>query len=419
MAPKGTVLVAAGDAGERESIRAWLEATGEFRVLDAVADGPSAAEMTLRLRPNLLLIDQQLPGRDGFAVTEEIRRALLPGVTSIILMTAEQDVKALKRVFAVGAQNLIVKPLQEAEVVGECRTAFKGLREIWAKSPELAQREIKADFISVFSTKGGVGKTTLAVNLAVLLAQRLSPHGKKVALVDCNLQFGDTAMMLDMKNAKSIYTLIQEMRAPDQLEPELLDEMMNRHKSGLHFLAAPSDPQFAEEITMRHLQTVFTTMRGRYDYVIIDTCSHIRDHELIIFDFSTRILVVVTLEITTIKNVKLCYDILKVLNIEEGKPLLVLNRAHDRSGIEPAVVEQKVARIACTIPLDEALLIPALNSGAPFVLDGSPDLPIVRAMHELAGAIARDDDREHLAAAAGAVAKDSKLGSFWGRFIKK
>jgi len=217
----------------------------------------------------------------------------------------------------------------------------------------------------VFCGKGGVGKTTLATNLAAVLAQG---EKKRVALVDLDLQFGDIAVMLNLTDGRTISDLVREQR---EITAEVLSGYMLRHFTGVDILPGPLYPQDAEYITTEHVDIILNLLKQTYDYIIVDTAATFHDINLQALDLADQILLVATRDLATIKNVKTGLNILDSLNLRE-KLRLVLNRADQDLGVDVPDLEKGVEMaVAHQIPSDERAVISAINKGVPIVVSSA------------------------------------------------
>src|SRR4029077_7295486 len=218
--------------------------------------------------------------------------------------------------------------------------------------------------VAVFSPKGGVGKTTIAANLAVPASTEL---GKSVVLVDGSFQFGDVGVLLNLnpKN-KSIADLVPELEAG---EPESLDTFVISHSAGVQVLLAPPSPEMAELITPTAVKRVLDALRRRHDLVIVDCTSWFNETTLAILDTADTVLTILSLEITSIKNMRLFLEAADHLRYEHGKVKFVLNRADSSLGIRVTDVENSIGRkVDHTIVSDGRSVVYALNRGVPFFL---------------------------------------------------
>ena len=218
--------------------------------------------------------------------------------------------------------------------------------------------------VAVFSPKGGVGRTTIAVNLAVAAA---SLGGRRVALMDASFQFGDVGVLLNLnpKN-KSIADLAGSFESGEMDE---LDSYVINHSSGVRVLLAPSSPEQAELITASHARRVVDRLRAENDLVVVDCPSSFNDTTLGILDEADLILTLLSLEITSIKNMRLFLEVAEQLGYGAGKIRLVLNRADSTLGIRVADVEHSIGRkVDHTIVSDGRSVVYALNRGVPFLL---------------------------------------------------
>jgi len=218
--------------------------------------------------------------------------------------------------------------------------------------------------IAVFSPKGGVGRTTVAVNVAVAAATEL---GKSVVLMDGSFQFGDVGVLLNLnpKN-KSIADLVPELEAG---EADSLDTFVINHSAGVRVLLAPPSPEMAELITPAGVRKVIEGLRRGHDLVIIDCTSWFNETTLAILDAADIVLTLLSLEITSIKNMRLFLEVAEQLGYDQNKVKLVLNRADSSLGIRVSDVESSIGRkVDHTIVSDGRSVVYALNRGVPFFL---------------------------------------------------
>jgi pilus assembly protein CpaE len=227
----------------------------------------------------------------------------------------------------------------------------------------------RATIITVFSAKGGCGKTTVSTNLAAALAEG---GRREVCVVDLDLAFGDVAIAMQLFPTHSISDAVA---LEDTLDQSGVESLLTQHSSGLRVLSAPVEPGLAENIPVTLVNRLLSIMKDMFDYVIIDTPPAFTDQVLAAFDASDLAILLATLDIPALKNLKLSLETLELLNYPKEKLRLILNRADSKVGLDAGEVEKTLrAPISALIPSSRAVPA-ATNRGVPIVLD-QPHHPV-------------------------------------------
>jgi pilus assembly protein CpaE len=327
--------------------------------------------MAQKLLPDVVLMDINMPDMDGITATERLS-ALVP-TASIVMMSVQGEADYLRRSMLAGAREFLVKPFSSDELTASIRQVYGREREKQGRMPAPAmptgQAAAHSDrepgrVVAVFSPKGGVGRTTVAVNVAVAAA---ADRGQNVVLMDAAFQFGDVAILLNLNpRSRSIADLIPEMQGGGDVES--LDTFTVTHSSGLRVLLAPPTPETADLITPAAARHIVESFRATSDLVVVDCPAWFSDTTLAILDTADVILAVLTLEITSIKSIRLFLEVAEQLGYPQDRVVLVLNRADSALGIRVADVEQSIGRkIDHQIISDGRTVVYALNRGVPFV----------------------------------------------------
>ena len=339
------------------------------------SDGQAGVEMAAAIQPDLVLMDVAMPKLDGYAATQQIRAAEQGRRVPIIMLTAEADVEQRVRGLRAGADDDIVKPFHPLELIARIKALLArsggGPRQL-----ATTEKATLGRLISFYGAKGGVGTTTMAINTAIALARK---SNRRTALLDANLQFGDERVFLDLGlDSNSIVNAISE---PD-LDSELLKRFMVSHHSGIELLLAPPNPEQADIVAERQrtdpasLTTILTLLRKAYDYTLVDTGRTIDDFTLQLFDESDVIYVIMTADLSCLKNVRLVLETMGSLGFARDKVQLVLNRSNAYTGINVDNAESALGRKIDHQVINEYRgAISALNSGEPF-MSSRPDGPL-------------------------------------------
>jgi pilus assembly protein CpaE len=375
MADQIRVLVVDDIPETRDHLTKLLGFEGDIDVVGSAASGRDALEMAVRLNPDVVLMDINMPDMDGITATEQLS-SLVPGA-AVVMMSVQGEADYLRRSMLAGAREFLVKPFSSDELTASIRQVSARERDKMSRlhvTPVagaiggvpvggLDDRE-PGLVVAVFSPKGGVGRTTVAVNLAVAAATELD---KKVVIMDASFQFGDVGVLLNLNpKSKSIADLVPELESG---ELDSIDTFVINHTAGVRVLLAPPTPETAELITAAGVKKILDTLRRTHDLVVVDCTSFFNDTTLAILDAADIILTMLSLEITSIKNMRLFLEVAEQLGYEAGKVRLVLNRADSALGIRVADVEHSIGRkVDETIVSDGRSVVYALNRGVPFFL---------------------------------------------------
>ncbi len=389
--PKIGVMIVDDIADTRENLSKLLMFERDIEVIGTAGSGPEAIELSRKLNPDVVLMDINMPEMDGIKAAELLSTEM-PGV-GIIMMSVQGEQDYLRRAMLAGAREFLIKPFSGDDLVRSIRHVYRLESSKRAMAHAAAvpmmgmgsssgkggpEEEHQGRIMAIVSPKGGVGRTTLAANLAVAL--KLSTQ-KKVALVDGSLYFGDVGVLLNLLSNKTIVDAVEHI---DELDADLLNDLMVTHSSGVKVLLAPPQPEMAELITAEHIRRVLVELSTQYDYVVVDTWPSFADTVLTAMDLADDILLVMTLEMTAIKDVKLYLEVVEKLNYPSEKVKLVLNRAGSAGGIKVEAVEETLRqKVLVGLNNDGVAMLMAVNQGVPLVISAR-EHPFSRDIYRLA-----------------------------------
>jgi len=306
---------------------------------------------------------------------------------SLVLMLVAEEVTAdlLRKGMRAGVSDVIETPLDEAKIEAAIEQfAHDVLRRkttsVTAPPPE-PDTKGEGRIITVSSAKGGSGKTVLATNLALLLNRF---PDKKVCLVDADLQFGDVCLVLQLEPR---FTMVNAAHELHHLDAELLDSLLTEHPSGLKVLAAPLEPAFADDITTAGLMQMLDILKESFDYVIVDTAAMLDELILSLIEKSDQILMLVDMDLPSVKNAKLALETLRLLKFSTGNVQLVLNRSNSKAKLDNKEIEGALKmEISAQIPSD-AVVAASINEGRP-VVETDPKSKVAKGFESVAELIA-------------------------------
>ncbi len=312
----------------------------------------------------------------GFAAAQRVVRPPL----GVVLLRPHLDLSVLSEALRAGVRE-VADINDPAAVLAACARSLNLSRQMRGGPVRQAEAESgpapDGRVITVFSAKGGCGKTTLATNLAISLA-----HGgsRRVCIIDLDLAFGDVAIMLQLVPEKTIADLIP---VADRIDETGVRQMLTPYCPGVDAMLAPVQPAVAEEVTRDLVADLIELARAMFDYVVIDTPPHFNDVVLAALDASHLYVLVATPDLPALKNLRVTLDMFEMLDYQRDHRVVVLNRADARVGLTAADIERVIrVPIASHVPSSRDVPI-SVNKGVPIVLD-SPGHPVSTAIRELA-----------------------------------
>src|SRR5436190_16374601 len=337
-------------------------------------------DRTASSTPMVLVMGPSMANEAGLA--EYARAARTRPALSAVLVAQELSTALLQQAMRSGVSDVIVMPVEHDQLVEAVARAAEQLNVAAPAAPVVQGREEPEDkgghVISVFSAKGGAGKSGVAANLAILLARR---SDKPVALLDADLQFGDTAVMLKLSPQ---HTVVDAVNSIARLDVPLLKSLLVRHEpSGVLVLPAPTEPAFADQVGAQDMLKIVDLLRQFCGFVVVDTPAHFNDVILSVLEGSDDIVLVAGMDIPNIKNVKIGLQTLKLLGIPMSKLKLILNRANSKVKLDIGEVERPLQMKADALIPSDILVPRPVNKGLPAVLD-EPKSGVARSMEQLA-----------------------------------
>ncbi len=364
------VLIVDDDPQAVQNVQKLLRFEPAIQVVAAASGGQEAIAKAMQVRPTVVLMDINLRDMDGLKAAEEILRVVN---TNVVMMSVQSDREYFQRAFRIGARGFLVKPFTSDELI----EAILRLPYHPPTGPEPDQPQFMRRIITVYSPKGGVGRSVIAANLAIALRQQLNA---KVLLVDANLATGDEHVILNMTGNASI----DDLRDAPVIDEDLIESTVLRHEpSGIGLLRAPITPDSALAYDADVMKAILLELRDRFDYMVIDADSSYSETTRATLEMATVILTITTLEVTTINRVGQFFEIADNLGFSRSRMVLACNRVADHYGIRPAQVEARMrSHFISQIPEDIKLMVASVNHGQPYILS-QKNAPISKATHVL------------------------------------
>ncbi|MEJ2511328.1 MAG: response regulator [Anaerolineales bacterium] len=390
---KITVIIVDDIAETRENIHKLLQFEPNVEVVGVGRTGEEAIRVAAEVRPDVVLMDINMPDMDGIVATERIR-AKVPG-TQIVILSVQNDSNYMRKAMLAGARDFLTKPPDLDELISAINRAGEMAHEekkkaantlaavqasggISTSSGMIFPARYKGRIVVIYGPKGGTGSTSITTNLAVALH---TPE-KPVVVVDARLQFGDLSFFF---NEQTRNNLADVASRADELDPEFMEDVLLTHgETGIRILAAPPRPEQAESVTGDQFSKIVRFLKNMFAYVLVDTNSGLDDITLTALDEADLVSVVTTQDIPSIKNVRLFLDLMIALGYPKEKVFLVMNMFDKRRSVTAErVADITKSEVVAVLPFDDRLVVPAMDRGVPFITQNKTH-PISKGIYDLA-----------------------------------
>ena len=367
MVPK--IQIIDHDVEAVEQLQAVLEAEG-YEVLTTVT-GQAGLAMAELNAPSLILLELDLPDIDGYEILRALRGTPSVAQSPIMIYSSKDDVASKVAGFKAGADDYIVKPAAAAELVARIRAALR------------SDEKALAHIVAVWGTKGGVGTTTLASNLAVALRNRTDA---KVTLMDAAVLGGMVEVLLNLPPSHTIADLVPRLY---DLDAELLSSVLAKHSTGLRALLSAPASTDGNLIGAAQFERILAWLQSSTDYVVIDTSPSLDESTRAVLQLANQILLVITPEMTSLRNAKLFLNVAQSLQENGQETLVFLNRHPTKGGLALKDIEAALrTKVAFQVPADEELVTYSVNRGVPLMLS-HPRSAVAKAVGRVAEAIVK------------------------------
>lgn len=387
MADTIEVLLVGESHEERQSLKKLIGTKHGVEVIGEAHDGREALQRLLRLSPSILVAI--VPEDAGESVRELERITTQHPQIGVIALSEHRDWHHVRQYMRAGARDYLYMPVAADLLLQTIQEVHKIDREMYKRSTEAVLTDEythEVNVVAFVSSKGGVGKTTLAVNTAVELATR----GKETVLIDLDLQSGIDHLLLNLTPARTIADLTSEMT---DIDPELVERYLVRHDSGLKVLCAPRLPEEMELIKPEDVNVIVQSLQKACDYIVIDTAPVVNDILLTSLELSDTVMVVNTLNLAVLKSNKALVRLFCELGYDSTKLKHVVNRSNVKTGVTISDVKQTFDKdVFWEMDDDYRFVETASNEGIPFVT-GSKMSRLTRQVQTLVQKLVGEDDR--------------------------
>jgi pilus assembly protein CpaE len=320
--------------------------------------------LAFRHNPVLVVLDVMLPKLDGFSVARRLRQTPLTRNIGILILTAKGQIADKVVGFEAGADDYVIKPFDPAELELRVRILLQRTTAKQGASAGTDSSALQGRVVSVFSLRGGVGKTSLAVNLAVTLGQMWP---RPVPLLDLSLQQGHIPILLSLRPRATLDDLVDHWR--EVMDAEALDDYLTRQGEWVRVLAAPRHPAEAERISPEMLQHLLKVLRVWAPVTITDLASQLSDAMLAVLDASDLVLLMMSPEVASVHTTVQTLDTFNALNYPKDKVRVIVNYTNTRRALTLAQIESAIGvPVSLAVPNDPDFFVEAVNTGAPYVL---------------------------------------------------
>lgn len=356
--------------------------------VSVAADGLQGLNLANSEKPDVIIVDVLIPDINGYEITRRLRRNPIHAKTPIMILTSHTELEDKLRAFEAGADDYMSKPFEPAELAARISKLLRWKEVIVKQKDVKGGEEEKGRFIAVHSLRGGIGCSSIAVNLALCL---WGLWQRPTVLLDLVLTAGQVALMLN-SSLKRTWADLTRFN-PDEIDFDLVKTIIGQHNSGLQIIAAPTFPEQAGNLSEELIKASLNQIRPHFEYGVMDLAHDFSDSSLYGLDNADLILLLLAPDMSSVRAAAAALDTYKKLGYADEKIKLIMNHTFQYHGLSRSAIEEALhAKIALSIPFASDRFIPAINHGIP-IFEFRPDDPIAGLLEDFAFGISKEKHR--------------------------